>query len=186
MLAIAKMRQNLPYEVEHAMQEKAKVDPDPSLNDPHTNDDYPQHYLKQILTEVRCIALVGASPRSDRDSYQCMRVLLERGYEVIPVNPRAAGELILGQYCYPSLSAIEQTVDMVDIFRTSDAALGVTEEAITIGASVVWMQLDVINRTAADLAESAGLKVVMNRCPKLELQKSYCADLRRQTLARKK
>jgi|TARA_B110001450_G_scaffold234994_1_gene239344 predicted CoA-binding protein len=161
------------------MQKRAKVDQDPSLIDPHANDDYPQHYLRQILTEVRCIALVGASPRSDRDSYQCMRVLLERGYEVIPVNPRAAGELILGQYCYPSLAAIEQTVDMVDIFRTSDAALGVTEEAITIGARVVWMQLNVINRTAADLAESAGLKVVMNRCPKLELQKPYCADLGR-------
>ena len=161
------------------MQKRVKVNQDPSLIDPHVNDDYSQHYLRQILTEVRCIALVGASPRSDRDSYQCMRVLLEHDYEVIPVNPRAAGELILGQYCYPSLAAMEQTVDMVDIFRTSDAALGVTEEAITIGARVVWMQLEVINPTAADLAESAGLKVVMNRCPKLELQKPYCADLGR-------
>ncbi|MDE0763196.1 MAG: CoA-binding protein [Cellvibrionales bacterium] len=161
------------------MQERVKVDQDPSLIDLYANDDYPQHFLKQILTEVQCIALVGASPRSDRDSYQCMRVLLKRGYEVIPVNPRAAGELILGKYCYPSLAAIDQTVDMVDIFRTSDAAFGVTQEAIIIGARVVWMQLDVINRTAADLAESAGLKVVMNRCPKLELQKLYCADLRR-------
>jgi hypothetical protein len=157
----------------------AKVDRDPSLIDPHANDDYPQHFLKQILIEVQSIALVGASQRSDRDSYQCMRVLLERSYEVIPVNPRAAGELILGQYCYPSLAAIDQTVDMVDIFRSSDAALAVTEEAIMIGARVVWMQLDVINRTAAELAEGAGLKVVMNRCPKLELQKPYCADLRR-------
>jgi predicted CoA-binding protein len=173
------MRQNPPYEIAQAMQKTAKVDRDPSLIDPHANDDYPQHFLKQILIEVQSIALVGASQRSDRDSYQCMRVLLERSYEVIPVNPRAAGELILGQYCYPSLAAIDQTVDMVDIFRTSDAAFGVTEEAIMIGARVVWMQLDVINRTAAELAEGAGLKVVMNRCPKLELQKPYCADLRR-------
>ena len=137
------------------------------------HDRYPDAYLKQILTEVRCIALVGASPRPERDSYVCMQVLLEQGYEVIPVNPREAGKSILGQRCYASLADIGQPVDMVDIFRSSEAALGVTEEAIAIGASVVWMQLEIRNPQAAKLAEAVGIKVVMDRCPKLELQKSY-------------
>ncbi len=108
-----------------------------------------------------------------------MQALLAIGYQVIPVNPRAAGEQILGQYCYPSLAAIGHAVDMVDIFRSSEAAFGITEEALEIGAKVVWMQLEIRNRAAAKLAEYAGLKVVMNRCPKLELQKPYCANLQR-------
>lgn len=137
------------------------------------HDRYPDAYLKQILTEVRSIALVGASPRPERDSHACMQVLLEQGYEVIPVNPREAGKSILGQRCYASLADIGQPVDMVEIFRSSEAALGVTEEAIAIGASVVWMQLEIRNPQAAKLAEAAGIKVVMDRCPKLELQKSY-------------
>jgi predicted CoA-binding protein len=116
---------------------------------------------------------VGASPRAERDSYICMQVLLEQGYQVIPVNPREAGKPILGQRCYASLADIEQPVDMVDIFRSSEAALGVTEEAIAIGAKVVWMQLQIVNPQAAQMAESAGIKVVMDRCPKLELQKPY-------------
>lgn len=116
---------------------------------------------------------MGASPRAERDSYICMQVLLEQGYQVIPVNPREAGKPILGQRCYASLADIEQPVDMVDVFRSSEAALGVTEEAIAIGAKVVWMQLQIVNPQAAQMAESAGIKVVMDRCPKLELQKSY-------------
>jgi predicted CoA-binding protein len=116
---------------------------------------------------------VGASPRAERDSYICMQVLLEQGYQVIPVNPREAGKPILGQRCYASLADIEQPVDMVDIFRSPEAALGVTEEAIAIGAKVVWMQLQIVNPQAAQMAESAGIKVVMDRCPKLELQKPY-------------
>lgn len=116
---------------------------------------------------------MGASPRAERDSYICMQVLLEQGYQVIPVNPREAGKPILGQRCYASLADIEQPVDMVDIFRSPEAALGVTEEAIAIGAKVVWMQLQIVNPQAAQMAESAGIKVVMDRCPKLELQKSY-------------
>ncbi len=116
---------------------------------------------------------MGASPRAERDSYICMQVLLEQGYQVIPVNPREAGKPILGQRCYASLADIEQPVDMVDIFRSSEAALGVTEEAIAIGAKVVWMQLQIVNPQAAQMAESAGIKVVMDRCPKLELQKPY-------------
>jgi predicted CoA-binding protein len=137
------------------------------------HDNYPDSYLKQILTEVKTIALVGASPRSHRDSYLCMEALLKEGYAVIPVNPREAGNQILGQYCYESLAAIGQPVDMVDIFRSSEAALGVTEDAIAIGANVVWMQLEICNQQAAELAEAAGIKVVMDRCPKIELTKPY-------------
>ena len=137
------------------------------------HDHYPDEYLKQILTEVNSIALVGSSPRSERDSYICMQVLLEQGYQVIPVNPSEAGNIILGQRCYASLADIEQPVDMVDVFRSSEAALGVTEEAIAIGVKVVWMQLQIVNTQAAQMAEAAGIKVVMDRCPKLELQKPY-------------
>ncbi|MDA7589707.1 CoA-binding protein [Porticoccaceae bacterium] len=129
--------------------------------------------MKNILTEVQSIALVGASPRADRDSHIVMKVLLEAGYQVIPVNPREAGNSILGQTCYGSLAEIDVPVDMVEIFRSSEAALGVTEEAVAIGAKVVWMQLQIVNYQAAEIAESSGVKVVMDRCPKLELQKAY-------------
>ena len=122
---------------------------------------------------MKSIALVGASPRPERDSYLCMQALLNAGYRVIPVNPTEAGNSILGQHCFESLAAIGNPVDMVDIFRSAEAALGVTQEAIAIGADVVWMQLEIINNQAAELAEAAGLKVVMDRCPKLELEKPY-------------
>jgi predicted CoA-binding protein len=137
------------------------------------HDHYLDDYLKNILTEVQSIALVGASPRADRDSHIVMKVLLEAGYQVIPVNPREAGNSILGQTCYGSLAEIDVPVDMVEIFRSSEAALGVTEEAVAIGAKVVWMQLQIVNYQAAEIAESSGIKVVMDRCPKLELQKAY-------------
>ena len=140
-----------------------------AINHDHYSDDY----LKNILTEVQSIALVGASPRADRDSHIVMKVLLEAGYQVIPVNPREAGNSILGQACYGSLAEIDVPVDMVEIFRSSEAALGVTEEAVAIGAKVVWMQLQIVNYQAAEIAESSGIKVVMDRCPKLELQKAY-------------
>ncbi len=140
------------------------------------HDHYSDEYLKDILTEVQSIALVGASPRADRDSHIVMNVLLEAGYQVIPVNPREAGNSILGQTCYGSLAEIDIPVDMVEIFRSSEAALGVTEEAIAIGAKVIWMQLQIVNHQAAQMAESSGIKVVMDRCPKLELQKTYWTD----------
>lgn len=140
-----------------------------AINHDHYSDDY----LKNILTEVQSIALVGASPRADRDSHIVMKVLLEAGYQVIPVNPREAGNSILGQTCYGSLAEIDVPVDMVEIFRSSEAALGVTEEAVAIEAKVVWMQLQIVNYQAAEIAESSGIKVVMDRCPKLELQKAY-------------
>jgi len=140
------------------------------------HDHYSDEYLKDILTEVQSIALVGASPRADRDSHIVMNVLLEAGYQVIPVNPREAGNSILGQTCYGSLAEIDIPVDMVEIFRSSEAALGVTEEAIAIGAKVIWMQLQIVNHQAAQMADSSGIKVVMDRCPKLELQKTYWTD----------
>jgi len=141
------------------------------------HDQYPEAYLKQILTDVKTIALVGASAKPARDSYQTMVALLEAGYEVFPVNPFEAGNSILGQRCYAALTNIPHSIDMVDIFRSSDAALAITEEAIAIGAKVVWMQLEVINLEARDKAIEVGLKVVMNRCPKLELAKPYWTNV---------
>lgn len=132
---------------------------------------YSDDYLRGLLASVKTIALVGASPRAHRDSYRCMASLLDHGYRVFPVNPRQAGEQILGQHCYSSLAEIPLPVDMVDIFRSAEAALPVTEQAIAIGAKVVWMQLGIINLAAAELAEAAGLQVVMDRCPKIELEK---------------
>lgn len=132
---------------------------------------YTDQYLRDLLGSVHTVALVGASPKPHRDSYRCMQSLLKHGYRVFPVNPRSAGQQILGQHCYAALADLPEPVDMVDIFRASDAALAVTQEAISIDAKVVWMQLAVINQQAATLAEAAGLTVVMDRCPKIELEK---------------
>ncbi|MCV6575023.1 MAG: CoA-binding protein [Cohaesibacter sp.] len=130
---------------------------------------YTDEYIKTILDEVKTIALVGASDKQERPSYRVANYLLEQGYKVIPVNPGKAGQKILGQEVFASLADIDDPVDMVDIFRNSEAAGTVTEDAISIGAKVIWMQLDVINHDAAKRAENAGLKVVMDRCPKIEL-----------------
>ncbi|WP_319410303.1 CoA-binding protein [uncultured Cohaesibacter sp.] len=130
--------------------------------------DYSSDYLKDILSSVKRIALVGASDRSERASHRVMSFLLDTGYEVIPVNPGKEGQRILGQTVVARLADIAGPVDMVDIFRNSEAAAGVTDEAIAIGAKVVWMQLNVYNDEAAQRAEEAGLKVVMDRCPKIE------------------
>ena len=136
-------------------------------------DKYTDSYIKEILQEVKTIAVIGASGKSNRDSFVVMKSLLEHGYKVFPVNPNEKDNLILGQLCYSSMDLIEVPIDMVDIFRASDAVLGVTEEAITIQAKVIWMQLDIINYDAEKLAQEAGLKVVMDRCPKIELNKPY-------------
>ncbi len=133
------------------------------------HDDYDEDYLSGILAEVKSIAMVGASADKKRPSYSTMRTLLDKGYDVIPVNPDQVGHLILGAYCYASLEEIDRSVDMVNIFRNSDAAFKITQKAIEIDAKVVWMQLGVRNDDAARLAETAGLKVVMDRCPKIEL-----------------
>jgi predicted CoA-binding protein len=137
------------------------------------DEDYPAEYLAGILKEVRTIAMVGASSDATKFSYGVLRVLHETGYDMIPVNPAEAGTEIRGLKCQESLSSIERPVDMVEVFRTSEAAYGVTEEAIQIGAKVVWMQIGVRNDAAARLAEAAGLKVVMNRCPKIELFRPF-------------
>lgn len=137
------------------------------------DEDYSAEYLAGILNEVKTIAMVGASSDATKFSYGVLRVLHETGYEMIPVNPAEAGNEIRGLRCYPSLAAIERPVDMVQVFRTSQAAYAVTEEAIDIGAKVIWMQIGVRNDAAARLAEAAGMKVVMDRCPKIELFRPF-------------
>lgn len=132
------------------------------------HDSYPDAYIRDILVRHRVIAMVGASPKEQRPSYFVLKYLLAKNFEVIPVNPGHAGKTILGQPAFGSLSDIGRPVEIVDIFRSSEAALPITQEAIRVGAKVVWMQLGVRNDEAAALAEQAGLKVVMNRCPKIE------------------
>jgi predicted CoA-binding protein len=134
---------------------------------------YSESYIKEILDEVKTIAVVGASANQDRDSYKVMQVLMQHGYEVFPINPNEVGNFILGQPCYADLSSVSGKIDMVDVFRATDAVMGVTKEALAIGASVLWTQLDIVHKEAAELAEQAGLKVVMDRCPKIELAKLY-------------
>lgn len=132
------------------------------------HDQYEDSYLRKILRECKTIAMVGASANWNRPSYFAMKYLLDRGYKVIPVNPAAAGQEIMGQKVYAALADLPQKADMVDIFRNSEAAGPITDEAIAHGAKVVWMQLGVRNDEAAKRAEAAGLRVVMNRCPKIE------------------
>ncbi|AVR03722.1 CoA-binding protein [Pluralibacter gergoviae] len=128
-----------------------------------------QHDIAEILNETRTIALVGASDKTDRPSYRVMKYLLDQGYRVIPVSPKVAGTTLLGQKGYATLADIPEKVDMVDVFRNSDVAWGVAQEAIAIGAKTLWMQLGVINEQAAVLASDAGLKVVMDKCPAIEI-----------------
>lgn len=137
------------------------------------DEDYPEEYLAQILVDVKTIAMVGASPDPTKFSYGVLRVLHETGYDMLPVNPREAGGQIRGLPVYPSLSAIDRPVDMVEIFRASGEVYPIAEEAIRIGAKVVWMQIGVRNDEAARLAEAAGLRVVMNRCVKIELFRPF-------------
>ena len=126
--------------------------------------------IRKVLTEHRVWAVVGCSPDPWRDSHRIAALLIDRGYDVIPVNPTCA-EDILGRPCFPSLDAIDRPVEVVDVFRRSDAAGEHVDEAIAVGAKAVWLQLGVIDHAAADRARAAGLDVVMDRCPAIELPK---------------
>ncbi len=139
---------------------------------PVDHDAYPDAYIRSILASVRTIAMVGASPRWNRPSFFAMKYLQEKGYRVIPVNPRVAGDEILGERVYGTLAEIPERIDMVDVFRASEDAGPIVDEAIKSagdkGIKVIWMQLGVRDDAAAKQAEAAGLKVVMDRCPKIE------------------
>jgi uncharacterized protein len=134
------------------------------------HDAYPDSYIRGILNSVKTIAMVGTSPKDNRPSYFAFKYLMERGYRMIPVNPGQAGKTILGQKVYARLSDISEPIDMVDIFRASEHVLRVVKEAVALQPKprVIWMQLMVRHDEAAKLAEDAGFKVVMNRCPKIE------------------
>jgi hypothetical protein len=125
--------------------------------------------LYDLLANTRTIALVGASDRPDRPSYGVMAYLQSRGYRVLPVNPQITGEHVHGEYVWRELGQIGEPIDMVDIFRRPLAAGEAVDEAIAVGAKSVWLQIGVINEDAAARAEAAGLKVVMNKCPKIEI-----------------
>ncbi|WP_370555738.1 CoA-binding protein [Edwardsiella tarda] len=125
--------------------------------------------LTQILRRVRHIALVGASDKPERASYRVMAYLLAQGYRVTPISPKLTGQTLLGQRVYATLEEVTQPIDMVDVFRNADAAYGIAQQAIAVGASVLWLQLGVINPEASALAQAAGLQVVMDRCPKIEI-----------------
>ena len=137
------------------------------------NQPYSEKYLQDILSSVKTIAMVGASPDKTKFSYGVLRVLDETGYDMIPVNPRPGLTEIRNLKVYPSLNKIDRPVDMVEVFRKSEDLYQITEEAIAIDAKVLWGQIGVINHDAARLAEEAGLKVVMNRCPKIELFRPF-------------
>ena len=134
------------------------------------HDSYSDSYIRGILNTVKTIAMVGASVNDIRPSYFAFKYLLERGYHMIPVNPGHAGKELLGQRIYARLTDIPEPVDMIDIFRSAPYALGVVQEALTLKPrpQVIWMQLGIRNDEAAALAEAGGMKVVMNRCPKIE------------------
>jgi predicted CoA-binding protein len=134
------------------------------------HDTYDDSYIRGILNTVKTIAMVGISPKDNRPSYFAFKYLLERGYRMIPVNPGQAGKELLGQKVYARLADTPEPVDMIDVFRASPFAAGVVEEALamTRKPAVIWMQLGVRDDGAAAKAEAAGLKVVMNRCPKIE------------------
>ncbi|MDG1240148.1 CoA-binding protein [Planktomarina sp.] len=134
---------------------------------------YSDAYLQGILKSVKTIAMVGASPDKTKFSYGVLRVLSETGYDMIPVNPRPGLEEIRGLKVYPSLAAIDRPVDMVEVFRRPEDLMDVTKEAISIGAKVLWGQIGVVDHEAALLAEDAGMQVVMDKCPKIELFRPF-------------
>ena len=134
---------------------------------------YSDEYLQNILSSVKTIAMVGASPDKTKFSYGVLRVLNETGYDMIPINPRPGLVEIRGLKVYPNLAAIDRPVDMVEVFRKPEDLPGIAEEAIAIGAKVLWGQIGVRNDEAARMAENAGIQVVMDRCPKIELFRPF-------------
>ena len=138
----------------------------------HT-EPYGDDYLHYILSSVKTIAMVGASPDKTKFSYGVLRVLHETGYDMIPINPREGLNEIRGLRVFPSLSSIDRPVDMVNVFRRSEDLIDVAHEAAAIEAKVLWSQIGVFSEEAARVAEAAGLKVVMNRCPKIELFRPF-------------
>ena len=143
------------------------------MNFMNHDEPYPEEYLQNILRTVKTIAMVGASPDKTKFSYGVLRVLHETGYEMIPVNPKKGLSEIRGIKVYPSLEAIDRKVDMVEVFRRPEDLLEIAHQAIDIGANVLWGQIGVITKEAAQVAEKAGLSVVMNRCPKIELFRPF-------------
>jgi predicted CoA-binding protein len=141
----------------------------------HRAPDYSDALLAGVLRSARTIAMVGASPRENRPSHEVMNFLKRRGYKVIPVNPGIAGGMILGETVFESLAAIGEPVDVVDIFRRSEAVAPIVDQAIGLHAKVVWMQLGVRDDAAAARARAAGLTVIMDRCPKIEIARLSAA-----------
>ncbi len=141
----------------------------------HTNHDepYSETYLQTILQSVKTIAMVGASPDKTKFSYGVLRVLHETGYDMAPINPRPGLEEIRGIKVYPSLADVDRPIDMVEVFRRPEDLPGIAEEAVAVGAKVLWGQIGVKNTEAAEIAEAAGMKVVMDRCPKIELFRPF-------------
>jgi len=138
-----------------------------------SHDTYTDAFLKDTLARVRTIAVVGASANWNRPSFFVMKYLQAKGFRIVPVNPKEAGTTILGEKVYASLAEIPHPVDMVEIFRSAAEAGPITDEAVRLGAKVVWMQIGVRNDDACKRAEDAGLTVVMNRCPKIEYSRLY-------------
>ena len=137
------------------------------------HDDYDDKYIISVLKDTKTVAMVGASANWNRPSFFAMKYMQQKGFRVIPVNPGVAGQEILGETVMASLDEIDEPIDMVDIFRNSEAAGPITDDAIKAGAKILWMQLGVQNDDAAKRAEDAGLRVVMNRCPKIEYARLY-------------
>jgi predicted CoA-binding protein len=141
---------------------------------PLTRDDD----IAELLANARTIAVVGASDRPDRPSYGVMKALQDHGYRVIPVNPQITGEHVLGEFVWRELGQLGVPIDIVDIFRRPEAAGEAVDEAIAVGAKAVWLQLGIVNEAAAARAEAAGLKVVMDRCAKIDVARLGIAPIR--------
>ncbi|UZE96418.1 CoA-binding protein [Alkalimarinus alittae] len=137
-----------------------------SYSDPHTDQQ-----ISDILHSVKTIALVGASNKEDRPSYRVMKFLQEKGFKIIPVSPRLAGETLLGETVYDSLESIPSAIDMVDLFVNSERVAPMINSAIALSPKVIWMQIGVVNTDAADIVKKEGIDVVMDRCPKQEIER---------------